>query len=117
LVTNIKTQNTDFYQEFPFKTERDVDTAISACWFIRREHWDKVGDLDEMIFYAPEDLDYSVRVWKAGFRILYYPQFTVLHHTQQITHRKPLSSSSLSHVRGLLYYYLKHGGWFIRPRI
>jgi GT2 family glycosyltransferase len=117
IVINIKTQDTDFYKEFPFKTERDVDTAISACWFIRREHWDKVGDLDEMIFYAPEDLDYSVRVWKAGFRILYYPLFTVLHHTQQITHRKPLSKTSLSHFRGLLYYYLKHGGWFIRHRV
>jgi GT2 family glycosyltransferase len=116
IVSNIKTQNTDFYQEFPFKTERNVDTAISACWFIRKKHWENIGDLDEMIFYAPEDLDYSIRVWKAGFRVLYYPLFTVLHHTQQITHRKPLSKTSLSHFRGLLYYYWKHGGWMIRPR-
>ena len=115
IVTNIKTQNTDFYNDFPFKSERDVDTAISACWFIRKELWEKVGDLDEMIFYAPEDLDYSIRVWKAGYRILYYPMFTVLHHTQQITHKKPLSKTSLSHFRGLLYYYWKHGGWMIRP--
>jgi len=117
IVTNINTQNTDFYQEFPFKVECDVDTAISACWFMRREIWDKVGDLDEMIFYAPEDLDYSVRVWKAGYRILCYPLFTVLHHTQQITHSKPLSRTSLSHFRGLLYYFYKHGGWAIRPNI
>ncbi len=115
IVSNIKTQDSDFYKEFPFKTERDVDTAISACWFIRKEHREKVGDLDEMIFYAPEDLDYSIRVWKAGYRILYYPLFTVLHHTQQISHKKPLSKTSLSHFRGLLYYYWKHGGWMIRP--
>ncbi len=116
IISNIKTKDADFYKEFPFNMERDVDTAISACWFIRKKHWDNVGDLDEMIFYAPEDLDYSIRVWKAGYRILYYPLFTVLHHTQQISHRSPLSKTSLSHFKGLIYYYWKHGGWMIRPR-
>jgi len=115
IVSKIKTPNSDFYKELPFESVRDVDTAISACWFIRRELWEKVGYLDEKIFYAPEDLDYSIRVWKAGYRVLYYPLFTVLHHTQQITHKKPLSKTSLSHFKGLLYYYWKHGGWMIRP--
>jgi GT2 family glycosyltransferase len=116
IVSNIKTENTDFYHDFPFTTEQNVDTAISACWFIRKKYWENIGGLDEMIFYAPEDIDFSIRVWKAGFRILYFPQFTVLHHTQQITHKKPLSKTSLSHFKGLLYYYWKHGGWMIRPR-
>lgn len=112
----IKTKNADFYDEFPFSEEREIDSAISACWFFRREVVDKVGYLDENIFYAPEDIDYSLRVWQAGCSLLYFPSFTVLHHTQQITHKKPFSRTSLSHFRGLLYYYWKHGGWMIRPR-
>ncbi len=117
IVFGISTRNEDFYENFPFQEECEVDTAISACWFFRKELLQKVGYLDEKIFYAPEDIDYSLRVWKAGYSILYYPAFTVLHHTQQITHRKPLSKTSLSHFGGLLYYYRKHGGWLIRPRI
>jgi len=115
ILMGIGTRNADFYEDFPFIEEREADSAISACWFFRRELLDQVGYLDERIFYAPEDLDYSLRVRKRGFRILYYPAFAVLHHTQQITHRKPLSRTSISHFCGLLYYYRKHGGWLLRP--
>ncbi|WP_221248715.1 glycosyltransferase family 2 protein [Desulfuromonas versatilis] len=111
-VFGVQVPNLDFYSEFPFTEETDVDTAISACWLFRRELTDQVGYLDEKIFYSPEDLDYSVRVRKAKKRILFYPGFTVLHHTQQISHKKPFSKVSLSHFGGLLYYYRKHGGWF-----
>ena len=113
----IKTPDRDFYPDFPFAAERPADTAISACWFLRKSTLQQVGGLDEKIFYSPEDLDYSLRVWQAGYSILYYPDFTVLHHTQQISHRKPLSKTSVSHFLGLLYYYRKHGGWLFRKRL
>lgn len=117
IVFGIKTKNSDFYDDFPFSEERKVDSAISACWFFSQKLLDTVGYLDEKIFYAPEDIDFSLRVWQAGKSILFYPAFTVLHHTQQITHKKPLSRTSLSHFFGLLYFYRKHGGWVERPRI
>jgi GT2 family glycosyltransferase len=117
ILLGIKTQNSDFYPDFPFNEEHTVDTAISACWFFRRDLLDIVGFLDEKIFYAPEDIDFSLRVWENGYSILYSPSFTVLHHTQQITHKKPLSKTSLSHFFGLVYYYRKHGGWLVRPRV
>lgn len=112
VVLGVRMANLDFYEDFPFAAEKEVDTAISACWFFGRALIDQIGYLDEKIFYSPEDLDYSVRVRKAGKRILYYPFVTVLHHTQQISHRKPFSKVSLSHFGGLLYFYRKHGGWF-----
>lgn len=115
IVFGIKTKNADFYDGFPFVEECEIDSAISACWFFRKDLLDMVGYLDENIFYAPEDVDYSLRVWQAGCSLLYFPSFTVLHHTQQITHKKPFSRTSLSHFRGLLYYYWKHGGWFTKP--
>jgi len=107
----IPVPNRDFYNEFPFTGEHSVDSAISACWFFRKELMEEVGLLDEKIFYAPEDLDYCLRVRKAGRQIIYWPELTVTHHTQQISHKKPLSKVSLSHFGGLLYYFRKHGGW------
>jgi len=105
----------DFYEGFPFNEATAIDTAISACWFFRRDLLDSVGFLDEKIFYSPEDLDYCVRVAKQGRRVLYWPALTITHHTQQISHRKPLSKTSRSHFWGLIYYYRKHGGWLRAP--
>ena len=107
----------DFYKTFPFEEEVFVDSAISACWFLRRELLEDVGLLDESIFYSPEDLDYCFRVREKGKGILYSPYFTILHHTQQISHKRPFSKVSLSHFAGLLYYYRKHGGWISSPAL
>ncbi len=102
----------DFYKDFPFEEIRPAATAISAFWFFRKTLLDEVGYLDENIFYSPEDLDFSVRSWEAGKSIIYFPRFVVFHNTQQITHKHPLSKTSLSHLKGLIYYFRKHGGWF-----
>lgn len=108
----IDTPNKDFYENFPFTDEQQIDTAISACWFFRNELIERVGYLDEKIFYSPEDLDYCVRIRKAGLKIFFYPAFTVFHDTQQISHVRPFSKVSRSHFWGLVYYFYKHGGWF-----
>jgi GT2 family glycosyltransferase len=101
----------DFYSPYPFERCTFVDTAISACWFLRRDVIDAVGLLDEGIFYAPEDVEYCARLREAGKRIVYFPYLTLLHHTQQISHRRPLSVMSLSHLKGLGRYHRRHGGW------
>ena len=104
------------YEGFPFTDAVDVDTAISACWFFRRTLLDRVGYLDEHIFYAPEDIDYCLRVWRNGLRIRYFPGFTVFHRTQQITHKNVFSPIALSHLYGLLYFFLKHRYLWNAPR-
>lgn len=111
-VFGVQVTNKDFYPNFPFHEKTEVDTAISACWFMSREIVDQVGYLDEQIFYSPEDLDYCVRIRKAGCKVIYLPTFTVLHDTQQISHKRPFSKVSRSHFWGLVYYFRKHGGWF-----
>jgi len=113
---NVHLLDADFYADFPFAAEKSVDSAISACWFFKRELLDQVGMLDEKIFYAPEDLDFCLRVRKAGKAILYFPDLALLHHTQQVSHRHPFSKISWSHFCGLLYYFSKHGGWVHPPR-
>jgi hypothetical protein len=110
-VLKIPVPDLDFYNDFPFEENREVDTAISACWFFRKEILFKVGLLNESIFYLPEDLDYSARIRKAGLKIVYWPALKITHHTQHISHRKPFSKLSLSHFLGLFYYFRKHGGW------
>lgn len=95
---------------------REVDYAISAVWAMRAEMLSAVGLLDEKIFYAPEDVDYCIRAWKAGYRVLYDPSVTFIHHTQEISRGLKLNAATLHHVRGLLYYFMKHRYIIRKPR-
>lgn len=86
-----------------------VDYAISAFWFLRREAVEAVGVFDEEIFYSPEDVDYCLRVWEAGYRIVYEPAATVVHDAQEISRGLPIKKSTFSHMKGLAYLFRKHG--------
>jgi len=76
-----------------------------------------VGMLDERIFYAPEDTDFCLRVWKAGRRIIYLPSVAVVHHAQEISRGLKINKAKLSHLRGLVYYFFKHRYCLRRPRL
>lgn len=114
IVLKLRYRDIDAYPDFPFDDIREIDYAISACWFFRRALLDEAGYLDERIFYAPEDVDFCLRVWKAGKKILYYPPFTVMHYIQRITHKQFFGKIARSHLMGLCYYFLKHR-YFIKP--
>jgi len=94
------------------ETIRYPDIAISAFWVLRREALNAVGLFDEHIFYSPEDVDYCVRLWKKGFAISYVREGNILHHTQRITHKNPISFIAFTFVLNFIYYFLKHDYFF-----
>ncbi len=85
----------------------DVDYAISAFWLFRGDLIEKVGVLDENIFYSPEDVDYCIRIKKQGYRIVYDPSVHIVHDAQEIS-RKKLNKFFFSHLKGLFYLFKKH---------
>jgi len=86
----------------------EVDYAISACWMLSRTAVNKTGLFDENIFYSPEDVDYCLRVWEQGFKIVYVPQATVIHDAQELSRGFKLSIFHFSHLKGLFYLMSKH---------
>jgi GT2 family glycosyltransferase len=96
---------------------REVDYAISACWLLSREVIDAVGMLDEAIFYSPEDVDYCIRVWMAGYRVVHDGSTTVIHHAQEISRSRLPNWATFSHIAGLAYLYRKHGFCLSRKRL
>lgn len=92
-----------------------VDYAISAFWLMKREVVEDVGWLDENIFYAPEDVDYCLRIWKAGYAVLYDPTTSAIHDTQEISRGMKVSKATISHLKGLIYFFLKHRYIVKRP--
>ena len=86
----------------------DVDYAISAFWVIRRNAFERVGLFDEKIFYSPEDVDYCIRMWSAGYKITYVPNAKVIHDAQELSRGFKLSKFHFSHLKGLFYLFKKH---------
>jgi len=92
-----------------------VDYVISAFWLMRRDVVNEIGPLDERIFYSPEDVDYCVRVWKAGYRVVYDATVHAVHDAQEISRGvRPLT---LSHIKGLAYLFVKHRFMLSRRRL
>lgn len=95
---------------------RKVDYVIGACQLIRRSILNELGGLDERMFYGPEDVDFCLRAWRAGWEVLYVPEAVVLHQEQRITHQR-LDRLALRHAAALAFYFWKHRYVWSRPRV
>ena len=96
-------------RDWDHSTRRYVGYVIGACQMIRRQALEQVGLYDERIFYGPEDVDYCLRMWKKGWRVLYNPDAVIVHLERRIT-RKHFWFNRLSwlHTKGLVWYFWKH---------
>lgn len=82
--------------------------VIGACQMIRRSVFDRVGLLDEAIFYGPEDADLCIRASRAGWTIDFIPDVCITHHWRRITSRSLTSPASRIHIKALIYFWQKH---------
>ena len=103
---------------------REVDYVNGMCQIIRREAFEEVGLLDDHMFYGPEDVDYCLRVWRAGWSVAYHSAAVITHGSQRLCHRKFLSRVTWEHLKAMVRYFRKHRylfrvaglrsrGWFI----
>jgi len=82
--------------------------VIGACQMIRREVIERIGLLDENIFYGPEDADYCMRIVAEGWKVVYLPQYTIVHHWRRATNKKLFSRLAWKHFCALCYFYAKY---------
>jgi GT2 family glycosyltransferase len=57
-----------------------VLAVTGACMYVRREAIERIGLLDEGYPMAYEDVDWCLRAWQAGMRVLYFPGACLYHH-------------------------------------
>jgi GT2 family glycosyltransferase len=58
----------------------EVDAITGAFFLTRKSILEKVGLFDEDYFMYAEDIDLCYRIKKAGFKVMYIPTVSVLHH-------------------------------------
>lgn len=59
--------------------KREITFATGCCMLINTEVFNKIGVLDEKYFLYLEDMDFSYRAKKAGFKILFDPKAFIWH--------------------------------------
>jgi N-acetylglucosaminyl-diphospho-decaprenol L-rhamnosyltransferase len=101
-------------KDFDHSSPREVDYVIGACQLIRREAFEHVGFYDERIFFGPEDCDYALRMWQNGWKVIYFPEATIMH--QYCRRTTKASLVTLAHIKGMLYFFWKHK-YLFRPPI
>ena len=99
-------ENYDFNER---KEIYEVDYLMGACWLLRKDIVDKVGMLDEKIFYAPEDVDYCARIWQNGYKVVFCQNANIIHEWQRISKKKIISKMNFEHIKGLAYFFKKYG--------
>ncbi len=107
-------KNEYYVEKMKFQSSFYVDYVIGACQMLRRRALEEVGILDDKIFYGPEDVDLCLRMWLKGWKVLYTQSASVIHYEQRITKAKFFSKLTFIHIKGLIYYFVKHRYCFSR---
>lgn len=84
---------------------KSVDWVSGACMVIRTDILKYIGGFDDKFFMYWEDADLCKRLKESGWKIIYYPQAKIFHHTGKSSDTRPLSS--IYHFHKSCYLYFK----------
>jgi N-acetylglucosaminyl-diphospho-decaprenol L-rhamnosyltransferase len=91
----------------------DVDWIVSAFILVRRSAFEEIGGFEEDFRLYFEDVDFCVRLWKAGWRVRIDPR-QVARHEHKASSRKSLMGWAMrQHVRSAVMFFFKHPEFLI----
>lgn len=94
-----------------FDTQEESDFATGCSVLIKREILEKVGTFDKRFFLYLEDVDWSVRVTKAGYKIAFCPTSIVYHKNAGSSGGSGSKTHDYYQTRNKLLFAFKHGTW------
>lgn len=83
----------------------EVDAIVGAYMLIKKDIYEKVKGFDEDYFMYGEDLDLCFRIKKAGYKIYYYPETSIIHYKGEST--KKSSISYVNNFYGAMQVFVK----------
>lgn len=60
--------------------KQEVTAVTAACLLVRRSVYEELGGLEEKLRVAFNDIDFCLRVFYAGYKIIYNPDATLIHY-------------------------------------
>lgn len=71
----------------------EVDAVSGSFMMMKREVYNKIGGFDEQFFMYGEDLDLCYRVQKAGYKVFYVHNTTIIHYKGESTKRSSIDET------------------------
>lgn len=93
--------------DFDYDQVREVDWVSGAAMLIRRELIEAISGLDERFWAYCEDVDICWRAWKAGFKVIFCPNATIIHKIGRSSDQR-LIASLIQHHKSMWLFYLKN---------
>ena len=87
-----------------YSTIKRVGGVGAAVMLIRRECIERIGLLDEVYNFGPDDAEYCIRATRAGMRIIYDGKISMLHLEGWSTANSKVTGSSFT-----TFYYYQRG--------
>jgi GT2 family glycosyltransferase len=88
----------------------ETDFANGSCMIIRSEVIRKVGHLDESLFLYWEDADFSQRLKKSGYKVMYFPGTYLWHKVSVSTGGSGSPSNDYFLIRNRFYFAMRYAG-------
>ncbi|WPL18853.1 Rhamnosyltransferase WbbL [Thiorhodovibrio winogradskyi] len=85
-----------------------VDWVAGMFMLFRAEAFRDVGGFDEKFYLYYEDVDICARLWRAGWKVIYYPGISIIHDAQRTSRHDPRYMRW--HATSMLRYFWKHYG-------
>jgi GT2 family glycosyltransferase len=98
---------------------KEPDWLTGCALMIRNDVIKKIGLLDELLFMYYEDVDYSFRIKRAGYSLIYHPESVVYHIAGASTRANEKGKEGF--LNPIVHYYLvRNRIWllkkYLRPR-
>ena len=100
-------------KDFDHKQMKEVDWVMGSCLIVPRSLIDKIGQIFNKRFYMYfEDTDLCRRTWKAGFKVIYYPEAQVIHDHGRGSAGRPwylapfIDKLAREHIKSWIKYFL-----------
>jgi len=87
--------------------DREVSGVTAACTLVRADVFDEVGGLSPEFAVNYNDVDFCLKVRRAGYRIVYTPH-AVLYHFESRTRRNVVTADDHERIRSRWAYELDH---------
>jgi GT2 family glycosyltransferase len=96
--------------DFPAASVQQTSLAITgACLYVTRATLDEIGELDERYGMAFEDVDWCLRAWEAGKRVVYAPDATLTHLESKT---RGLDQQGERELAAQRHFWSTWGDWF-----
>lgn len=90
-----------------FDRELEVDEIMGACMLVRRSAIDEVGMMDEKYVMYYEEVDWCLRMKKAGHAVWYLPRAQIIHYGGQASEKAGMNKFTMA-FDSQYYFFRKH---------